>query len=631
MTSTPRGYCGWSLYIGFWLLAGLGCTTRADTAPPQAAVATAHPAATQAGVDTLATGGNAFDAAVAIAAALAVVEPYGSGLGGGGFWLLHRASDGRQVMIDGRERAPLDAHRDLYLDKGGRFVPKLSLDGPLAAGIPGVPAALAHLSLRYGRLPLARALAPAITLAREGFEVDPQYAHFAELRADALRASPAAAAQFLAQGKPPPPGYRLRQPDLAQTLETLAVAGHQGFYAGDLSRRLVDGVRDAGGIWTLEDLAGYQIVEREPIVGHFQGWRLVSAPPPSSGGVLLVSMLNMLSALGPAALEGPDRAHVLVEVMRRAYRDRALYLGDPDQVRMPLERLTHPYYAAGLIRDFDPRRATPSRLDDLRCPLPEHGIPQGSVEGQETTHFSVLDGEGNRVAATLSINYPFGSGFVPPRTGVLLNDEMDDFSAQSGASNAYGLIGGEANAIAPGRRMLSSMSPSFLESDLGVAILGTPGGSRIITMVLQAILATLEGLPVVDWVTQPRIHHQFLPDRIEFESGALGPEVRADLVARGHTLAPLGRPFGNMQAIFWNKVTNGVQAASDPRGIGSAVRLDPLPFVQPQGAGSQENGTAPGHQEGEGERLLNPSPDRRAVYSRTRPAVFDLYSCMRSE
>jgi gamma-glutamyltranspeptidase / glutathione hydrolase len=573
MTLVTKGRRGWPFLLVLGLLLPVADAAGVDLAPPRAAVASAHPAATEAGIQILAAGGNAFDAAVAVSAALGVVEPYGSGIGGGGFWLLHRAADGRQVMLDGRERAPLAARRDLFLNAEGHFVPELALDGPLAAGIPGVPAALVHLSTHYGRLPLAQTLAPAIELAREGFVVDPQYRRFAELRAPVLRRSPAAAAQLLVGGEPPPAGHRLRQPQLAETLETLAREGHDGFYAGPIAGRLVEGVRAGGGIWTLEDLAQYRVVEREPIVGEYRGWRVVSAAPPSSGGVLLVSMLNMLSALGPSALAGPGRSHALVEVMRRAYRDRALYLGDPDQVQIPVARLTHPFYAAGLIRDFDPDRATPSRLEELKCPPPEAGLP----EGRETTHFSILDAEGNRVAATLSINYPFGSGFVPPGTGVLLNDEMDDFAAQPGVPNVYGLVGGEANAIAPGKRMLSSMSPTFLESDRGLAILGTPGGSRIITMVLQGILATVEGLPLGDWIARPRIHHQFLPDRIELEPGALSAEEREHLAARGHLLEPLERPFGNMQAIYWDKASGQVQAASDPRGIGKAQLLDPAP------------------------------------------------------
>lgn len=626
MSQHARGRLFGALLLAFCAPAStVGLQAEPPQAPPQGAVATAHPAATQAGIHILAAGGNAFDAAVAVSAALAVVEPYGSGLGGGGFWLLHRASNGRQVMIDGRERAPLAAHRDLYLDADGRFVPSLALDGPLAAGIPGTPAALAHLSARYGRLPLAETLAPAIALARDGFEIDPQYARFARLRATALRGSPAAAAQLLLDGEPPPVGHRLRQPDLAQTLETLAAEGHPGFYSGNLAQRLVEGVREAGGIWTLEDLAQYRVVERDPIAGDYQGWRVVSAAPPSSGGVLLISMLNMLSAMDPSALAGPARTHALVEVMRRAYRDRALYLGDPDQVEIPLARLTHPFYAAGLIRDFDPSRASPSLLDDLRCPPPGDERPGGAGEGQQTTHFSILDGEGNRVAATLSVNYPFGSGFVPPGTGVLLNDEMDDFSAQPGVPNAYGLIGGEANAIAPGKRMLSSMSPTFLESDRGVAILGTPGGSRIITMVLQAILATVEGVPVTEWVARPRIHHQFLPDKVQFEPEALSPEAQEDLAARGHTLDPQEQPFGNMQAIFWDKSTDTVSAASDPRGIGSAMLLAPVPLSKQQRAGADPMGTVLRHSFAEWAPVPNPPPDQWTANSSIHPVRIELY------
>lgn len=556
------------------LLAGT-CLAEAEARPPGAAVATAHPLATEAAIEVLEAGGNAFDAAVTASAVLAVVEPYGSGLGGGGFWLLHRASDGHQTLLDGRERAPLAAHRDLYLDAEGRFVPELALNGPLAAGIPGMPAAIAHLARHYGRLPLTATLAPAIALADQGFPVDPVYARFAALRADALRASPAAARQFLMDGQPPEVGRLIRQGDLARTLKRLAERGHDGFYSGDLAERMVDGVRAAGGIWTLEDLADYQTVEREPIFGAFRGWRVVSAPPPSSGGVLLVSMLNMLEALDPALLAGPGRTHALVEVMRRAYRDRARYLGDPDQVAMPIERLVHPFYAAGLIRDFDPKRASPSLPAALDCPGEGQADSDSSgdgaqAEGHETTHFSIVDAEGNRVAATLSINYPFGSGFVPPGTGVLLNDEMDDFSARPGVPNAYGLVGGEANAIAPGRRMLSSMSPTFVESERGVAILGTPGGSRIITMVLQGILAVSEGAPVEDWVSRPRIHHQYLPDRVQFEPAALDPDAQALLATKGHDLEPQEWPFGNMQAIWWDRIGDSLSAASDPRGIGAA-------------------------------------------------------------
>jgi gamma-glutamyltranspeptidase/glutathione hydrolase len=552
------------VWIAALLLASPDVRAACDTPdirPAQAAIASAHPLATEAGLTILDAGGNAFDAAVAVTAVLAVVEPYGSGIGGGGFWLLHRAEDCRETMLDGRERAPLAAHRDLFLDDAGRFLPESALTGPLSAGIPGTPAALVALAEGYGRVPLAQALAPAIGLARDGFEIADGYRRVAEWRLSALRASPAASAQFLVDGEVPPRGHRLRQPDLADTLGRLASEGHAGFYAGATADRLVSGVRAAGGIWTLEDLAEYRAVERKPIVASFRGWRLVSAAPPSSGGVLLALILNMLDAIEPQPESGAQRIHALTETMRRAYRDRARYLGDPDHVQMPIERLTHPYYAAGLIRDFDPTRATPSQVA---------GTDTAVSEGRDTTHFSILDREGNRVAATLSINYPFGSGFVPPGTGVLLNDEMDDFSARPGTANIYGLVGGEANAIAPGKRMLSSMSPTFLESPEAVVILGTPGGSRIITMVLQGILGVVDGVPIEDWIAQPRIHHQYLPDRLELESGALTTTEQAELTAMGHRLELLDRPIGDMQAILWNRATGQVKAASDPRGAGHA-------------------------------------------------------------
>jgi len=542
-------------------------------APPAAAIASAHPLATAAGFEILDAGGNAFDAAVAVSAALAVVEPYSSGLGGGGFWLLHRASDGLQVMVDGRERAPLAARRDLFLDPDGRPVPGASLDGALAAAIPGAPAALAHLANTYGRLTLGQSLDPAIRLARHGFAVDALYRRLAERRADALRRSPAAAVQFLVHGDAPPEGHLIRQPDLATTLEALAREGREGFYAGSVAAALVAGVREAGGIWTLEDLQQYRAVERTPVTAHYRGWRLVSAAPPSSGGVLLAEMLNMLSGFDLDPLDPVARTHLLVEVMRRAYRDRAVYLGDPDLVEVPTDRLIHPFYAAGLARDIDPQRATPSSGCD---PAPE---------GRDTTHFSILDGEGNRVAATLSINTPFGSGLVPPGTGVLLNNEMDDFSISPGTPNAYGLVGGAANAIAPGKRMLSSMSPSFLESEQGIAILGTPGGSRIITMVLQAILSVVAGERPAQWVAKPRLHHQFLPDHIDYEPAALTADQAAALQAKGHRLSAVDQGFGNMQTVFWDRLANRVEAASDPRGHGAAeVRAIPeaIPEATPE-------------------------------------------------
>lgn len=562
-----------------WLVTLGVPVSQAGEHPPHAAVASAHPLATEAGLAILAAGGNAFDAAVAVSAALAVVEPSGSGLGGGGFWLLHRASDGRQVMVDGRERAPAAAHRDLYLDAHGEVMEGASINGPLAAGIPGEPAALAHIAERYGRLPLAQSLAPAIRLAREGFAVDAEYRRWVGFRADVLAQQPAAAEQFLVDGAPPSVGHVLRQPDLAKTLEAMAERGRDGFYAGPVAKRLVTGVRAGGGIWTLQDLADYRVVERAPVVGHYRGLRVVSAAPPSSGGVLLVQMLNMLTALDIDAMSPVQRQHHLVEVMRRAYRDRAVHLGDPDHVTMPLARLTSPGYAQRLAAGIDPRHATPSAALGEAGPSGTataadpygSGAPAAVREGRNTTHFSILDTEGNRVAATLSINYPFGAGYVPPGTGVLLNDEMDDFAAKPGVPNAYGLVGAEANAIAPGKRPLSSMSPTFVEGPGGVAILGTPGGSRIITMVLLGILDIAAGeTDPAHWVGRGRLHHQYLPDRVQYEPGALDDDAAAALAALGHRLEALQSRYGNMQAVFWDRRSGRVTAASDPRGGGSA-------------------------------------------------------------
>ncbi|MEE9158566.1 MAG: gamma-glutamyltransferase, partial [Gammaproteobacteria bacterium] len=550
--------------LAFFVLAfGIlgGCAER----PPQAAIAAAHPLAARAGLEILEAGGNAFDAAVAVTATLAVVEPYSSGLGGGGFWLLFRAHDERYSLLDGRETAPSAAHRDMYLDEAGELIPRASLDGALAAGIPGVAAGLDYLATHYGALPLAVSLAPAIRHARTGFAVSERYRRMAAFRLDALRASPAAAEVFLLNGEVPPIGYMVRQPALAATLERIAVVGRAGFYHGPIARRLVAGVQAGGGIWTLTDLADYHIKEREPIVGEYQGTRVVSAAPPSSGGVALVEMLNILSGFDLDAMDPVTQKHVIIEAMRRAYRDRADALGDPDFVEVPVARLTDPAYGKGLAATIELDRATPSTVSS------KVEAPQSS--GHQTTHFSIIDFEGNRVAATLSINYPFGSAFIPSGTGVLLNDEMDDFSVRPGTPNAYGLVGGEANAIAPGKRPLSSMTPTFLERDDRIASLGTPGGSRIITMVLLAALDFAAGKGPVSWVGLPRYHHQYLPDEVQFEPGALDEFDQIGLARRGHTLRELNRPYGNMQAILWDAKTGAITAASDPRGEGQGVVL----------------------------------------------------------
>jgi gamma-glutamyltranspeptidase/glutathione hydrolase len=545
----------WSLLVFCLLFA----PARAAV-PGSDAVASAHPLATEAGLAVLAAGGNAFDAAVAVSAALAVVEPYGSGIGGGGFWLLHRESDGHQVMVDGRETAPLAATADMYLDADGNVIAGASIDGALAAGIPGVPAALEHIAGHYGRLPLSMSLGPAILLAEEGFLVDDMYRRMAGFRLQALRASPGASAQFLVDGELPPSGHQLRQPHLAETLRRIALEGADGFYRGEFAERLVAGVRGAGGIWQAADLEQYRVVEREPVVVNHRGHRIVSAALPSSGGMVLAQVLQMLESRPVDALSAASRVHMLAEMMRRAYADRARYLGDSDHVEVPQQRLLSRSHAYAQARSIDPLRATPS---------PVQQAPR--AVGEDTTHFSILDRDGNRVAATLSINYPFGAAFVVPGTGVLLNDEMDDFSAKPGVANAYGLVGSTANAIAPGKRMLSSMSPTFVESPGRVTILGTPGGSRIISMVLLAVLDTIAGHAPAEIVGHGRFHHQWLPDRIEVEPDALEVRVIERLRDMGHDVALRDNRYGNMQVVQWRRFGGGVSAASDPRGIGAAA------------------------------------------------------------
>lgn len=527
------------------------------------AIASAHPLATEAGFEIFDAGGNAFDVAVAVSAVLAVVEPSSSGMGGGGFWLLHRASDQFETMVDGREKAPYSAHRDMYLDDQGAIIPDLSLTGPLAAGIPGLPAALVHIAQNYGDLALAKSLEPAMRVARDGFVVDDHYLQMAKIRLDVLQKYPASSAQFLDQGQAPESGFRLIQKELAKTLNALAGQGFAGFYQGEVAKLLVDGVNAAGGSWEMRDLADYRTVERAPVRGSYRGMRITTAPPPSSGGVALIEIFNMLERFDLSAVSAQTRQHLIIEAMRRAYRDRAEYLGDPDFVSVPMHLLTSKNYAAGLQASIRADKATAS------ASLPE---ALWLKEGADTTHFSVLDKAGNRVAATLSINIPFGSGFVPPGTGVILNDEMDDFAAKKGAPNVYGLVGTHANAIEPGKRPLSSMTPTFIRDGDRLAILGTPGGSRIITMVLLGALEFAEGSDdPVDWVSAPRFHHQYLPDAVQFEPGGLTEEQQQGLIKLGHELSPIERKYGNMQAIFHNRATGQTRAASDPRRKGLAA------------------------------------------------------------
>jgi len=560
----------WHPLIGFLLLASASSSIAADNDRTRAgpAVASAHPAATAAGMTVLAQGGNAFDAAVAVSAALAVVEPQSSGLGGGGFWLLHDDDKNRDVMIDGREKAPGAARRDMYQNDNGEVIPRASRDGALAAGIPGEPAALAHIAEHYGALDLTTDLAPAIRLAREGFPINAHMRELAGYRKDVLARHSASGALMLdADGEPLPVGTTLIQPDLADTLQAMADNGAAGFYDGEVARKLVEGVREAGGIWTRQDLADYQVVEREPIRGRYRTpsgtYEIISAAPPSSGGLVLVEALNILEGFDWHGLDDVQQKHVAVEAMRRAYRDRAVYMGDTDYIDIPMARLTDKHYAAGLRVGIRADRATPS--DTLA------GVSANHANGHHTTHFSIMDASGNRVAATLSVNFPFGSGMVAPGTGVFLNNEMDDFAAKPLTPNGYGLVSTEANAIAPGKRPLSSMTPTFVLGEDRTIALGTPGGSRIISMVLLGVLDFTHGGDAESVVAHKRYHHQYLPDVIEYEPGALSDDTMAGLEKLGHDLKNVGRNYGDMHAIIRHRTDNRVAAASDPRGIGCAA------------------------------------------------------------
>ena len=533
------------------------------SAPGRAAIASAHPLATAAGLEVLRAGGNAFDAAVAVSAALAVVEPTGSGLTGGGIYLLHRQSDGLDIAVDAREFAPASATRDMYLDAQGKPVPGMSTDSALAAGIPGEPAGMALLAARYGKLPVARSLAPAIKLARDGFPLSTHLHDALASRLEQFKNEPEVARNFLQHGAVPPLGAIIRQPELAATLQYLAQHGLDSFYQGELAKRLVAGVHAQGGNWSEADLAAYRAVERAPIVGQYRGARIVSAPPPSSGGVGLIEALNILAQYNLPAVTPAERKHLVIEAMRRVHRDRAIYLGDPDFVNVPVQRLTGVDYAAGLAASIRVDRNTPS------AELP--GLGPGANAGPQTTHFSVLDRDGNRVAGTITLNLRFGSGRMIAGTGLFLNNEMDDFSIKPNTANAYGLVGGDANAIAPHKRMLSSVTPTFVESGDRLMIGGSPGGSLIMGMVLLATLDFVDGRSASEIVAAPRFHHQYLPDVVRYEAGAFSDQELKALTDQGATLQPASYRWGNFQAVIWNRATGELEAAADPRGEGAGV------------------------------------------------------------
>jgi gamma-glutamyltranspeptidase/glutathione hydrolase len=532
--------------------------------PGHAGIASANALATQAGFEVLAKGGNAFDAAIAVASTLSVVEPESSGIGGGFMATMHVAAGNRDVFIDAREAAPAAVNPKDYLNPDGTPNRDTALKGPFSAGIPGEPAGLVWLAKHYGKLTLADSLAPAIRTAREGFKPDNRLLGSIEDEQKNLQRWPASATKFLPNGKVPAAGEIWRDPDQAHTLQLLGQYGNAGFYSGETAKKIVDAVHAAGGNWTLKDLSSYSVKERLPITLDYRGYKIITAPPPSSGGVAIAEILNILSGFDLTKLDQVHRVHLVVESMRRAFRDHNDYLGDPDFVKMPLNMLLSPYYADGLRQTILPDKATPSSML----------APSSSEDpGMHTTHFSIIDADGNMVAITATVNYVLGSTFVADGTGVLLNDEMDDFALVPNKPNVYGLLGSKANAPEPGKRMLSSMSPSIVIGPDRTAVIGSPGGSTIITQVLEGILAFIDGGDAHDVAAHKRFHHQYMPDVVMVEPGTFDASTSDALTKMGYTLKQR-EPWGFMNVVIWDRRTNKVDAASDPR------RADGLGKVQ---------------------------------------------------
>jgi len=515
------------------------------------------------GVEILDRGGNAVDAAVAVGFALAVTYPRAGNIGGGGFMVIHLAKTGEDIAIDYRETAPAAATETMFLDASGEADPKKSRDSALSIGVPGTVAglALAHAKYGSGNLPLAELIAPAITLARNGVEIVDDIADTLPQAQPRIARWSSSAPVFLnSDGHVLMPGQDLLQPDLAITLRAIAAEGPKGFYEGPVAEKIVAAVRKAGGIMTTEDLKNYSAVLRTPVRGNYRGYDIVSMPPPSSGGVHLIEMLNILEAYDMAALGAgtPQSLHLLIEVLKRAYADRAAFLGDPDAVKIPISGLLSKKYAASLRATIGDK-ATPAA--DIKPGKPD------IYEGDNTTHFSVIDRDGNAVSNTYTLNFSYGVGLVAEGTGVLLNNELDDFTAKPGTPNAYGLIGYTSNLPGPRKRPLSSMTPTIIMKDgKPVLITGSPGGSRIISTVLQVIVNAIDfRMPIDAAVSAPRLHHQWQPDEVIVEPG-FPPDVLDALTIRGHKIVPVS-PLTAVNSIAIT--AEGYVGAADRRTRGS--------------------------------------------------------------
>ncbi len=556
-------------------------------------VVTIHHDATDAGVEILRAGGNAVDAAVAVGFALAVVLPQAGNLGGGGFMLIRPAhpdpDHGEPTFLDYREKAPAAATADMYLDEERNVVPGLSTVGYLSAGVPGSVAGLSYAEAHFGKLGLARVMAPAIRLAREGYL--PSDEELATFHDEHLTRFPESRRIFQRDGDFYRPGERLVQPELARCLESIA-ADPTGFYHGDMARQIATFVQKNGGLISADDLAAYECKERSPLIGHYHGYEILTAPPPSSGGIVLLETLNILSGYDLPKL-GPDRStaqvHVITEAFRRAYMDRGDYLGDPDFLTMPLAQMASASYAAAWRKTIDRTKSSPSatlvRPAGFMPPPPS--APPAAHESPQTTHFSVVDADGNAVASTYTLNFPFGSGVTVPGLGFLLNDEMDDFASKQGVPNGFGLIQGPANAIAPRKRPLSSMTPTIVsESSPPVRpgeaephvpgrlrlVLGSPGGSTIITTVVNDLISVLDnGLDIQTATDAPRFHHQFLPDVLQVEKRFPAPTADA-LAAAGYVVQRAAAfdekaegVWGDSELIAVDPATNELLGGQDHR------------------------------------------------------------------
>ena len=542
-----------------WLALAVPAWAAQPVHARHAMVVTVEQHATDAGVAVLEAGGNAVDAAVAVGFALAVTHPSAGNIGGGGFMLV-RFADGRSTFIDFRERAPQKASRNMYLDASGKATED-SVVGYRAAGVPGSVRGFEYASKKYGRKPWVDVVAPAAALAEKGFPISYGFANSLRGSAELLGRFPESKRIFLRDGKPYEAGETFVQPELARTLQRIREQGARDFYEGETARLLAADMERHGGLVTLADLRDYAVVERQALTGSYRGYDIITAPPPSSGGPGILQMLGVLEGSGyeKSGAGSAAELHYLAETMRRYFADRAASMGDPDFVKVPLAGLLDPAYIAQLRKSIDPEHATPSSQI--------HGKRLGA-ESSETTHYSIVDAEGNAVAVTYTLNFGYGDGVTAPGLGFLLNDEMDDFAAKPGEPNAFGLVQGEANAIQPRKRPLSSMTPTIVtrggKLDL---VLGTPGGPTIINSVLQVLVNVVDfGMNVQDAVDWPRIHHQWLPDQLVMERG-FSPDTIALLRARGHQVKIVGG-IGEMAAI---QARDGwLEGAADPRTEGAA-------------------------------------------------------------